>query len=45
MQIKFSVRNIKETEPVRYFIKVTAPLSFTLLSVIKPINKNNQISK
>ena len=34
-EIKVFRRNIKETTPARYFIKVTVPSSFTRLRVIK----------
>ena len=37
-QIKVFARNIKETTLARYFIKVTARPSFTLLRVIRRIN-------
>ena len=38
-QIKVFGRNIKETTLARYFIKVTTRPSFTLLSVIRQINR------
>ena len=38
-QIKVNARNIKETTPARYFIKVTACPSFTQLREIKWRNR------
>ena len=37
-QIKVFARNIKETMPARYFIKVTARPSFMQFRVIRQIN-------
>ena len=39
LQIKFFGKNVKVTTLASYFTKVTAPPSFTQLSVIKCINR------
>ena len=44
-QIKVSGRNIKETTLAKYFIKVTASLSFTRLRITREINTVHEISK
>ena len=38
-QIKVFARNIKETMPANYFIKITAHPSFTQVRVIRQINR------
>ena len=44
-KIKVFGRNMKETAPAKYFIKVTVHPSFTRLRVIRRINGVHSISK